>query len=320
MKILLVLALLSAVCGFTGRGMRRQRVGVEPMRMGELSEEVHFKNVAISGFLKASTGFAESFIFDAVHATGKYDDITAVTDDVAFARKRLVSPKHVYSGLIDVLEFAEADGSDEAAMTPIIAGKEAWLAFNVTTDELPVYASVAAKNKCKRVVFAVYSSPNERGEGVTLDAATKTLADAGVDYTLLKFGDVRRMDEAKYPYRLVRADARIPEEDGMLSSGDLMRVLAEIIDLPKTFNQVYGIGKGNNIDSEIQVYMKSQGWPERVQVGLLVGDLMETIQTKYEEQIKAREAAASVSGGGDKKKKRTEADMLSESAKFAGFM
>lgn len=32
--------------------------------------------------------------------------------------------------------------------------------------------------------------------------------------------------------------------------------------------------------------MKSQGWPERVQVGLLVGDMMEKIEKMYEEEAK----------------------------------
>ena len=138
-----------------------------------------------------------------------------------------------------------------------------------------------------------------------------------MDYTIIKFGDVRNMAEAKYPYRIVRADAAVPEDEGMLSSGDLMRVLAEVVDLPKTFNAVYGMGKGNYIDSEIQVYMKAQGWPERVQVGLLVGDMMEKIQVKYEEEIQAREAAKA---GKDKKKKKRTDDLLSDDAKFAGWM
>ena len=38
------------------------------------------------------------------------------------------------------------------------------------------------------------------------------------------------------------------------------------MDIPKTFNNVYGIGPGTRLDAEISVYMKSQGWPVRVQV------------------------------------------------------
>lgn len=49
-------------------------------------------------------------------------------------------------------------------------------------------------------------------------------------------------------------------------------MLTEIIDIPKTFNSVYGVGPGVQLDQEILIYMKSQGWPERVQVVLLIVD------------------------------------------------
>ena len=61
-----------------------------------------------------------------------------------------------------------------------------------------------------------------------------------------------------------------------------------MINIPKTYGNVYGIGPGTKIDSEILVYMKSQGWPERVQVGLLVGDMMEKIEKMYEEEAKKK--------------------------------
>lgn len=54
----------------------------------------------------------------------------------------------------------------------------------------------------------------------------------------------------------------------------MCQVLAEAVDLPKTYNNVYGIGAGTTLDSEILIYMKSQGWPERIQVALLAFSLL----------------------------------------------
>jgi hypothetical protein len=68
--------------------------------------------------------------------------------------------------------------------------------------------------------------------------------------------------------------------------------VTEVVDLPKSFNNVYGIGPGTRLDTEILVYMKSQGWPERVQVGLLVGDMMEKIEQRYEIEQKSKAAKA----------------------------
>ena len=54
-----------------------------------------------------------------------------------------------------------------------------------------------------------------------------------------------------------------------LSSGDLCRIISEVLDIPKTYGETYGLGPGSKVDSEILVYMKSQGWPERVQVKVI---------------------------------------------------
>ena len=51
------------------------------------------------------------------------------------------------------------------------------------------------------------------------------------------------------------------------------------MDLPKAYNNVYGIGPGTRLDAEILVYMKSQGWPERVQVGGI--ELIWAVKIRY---------------------------------------
>ena len=79
---------------------------------------------------------------------------------------------------------------------------------------------------------------------MTFNAACSTLQNAGVDYTILKYGDVRTMAEAKYPYRVMRGGLSIPTEGQGLSTGDLWRIIAELVDLPKSFNNVYSVGSG----------------------------------------------------------------------------
>ena len=49
-------------------------------------------------------------------------------------------------------------------------------------------------------------------------------------------------------------------------SNQYFQVLVEIVDLPKSYNTVYGIGPGTRLDAEISVYMKAMNWPDRVQV------------------------------------------------------
>lgn len=94
----------------------------------------------------------------------------------------------------------------------------------MSSNLLPSYASIATKLKLKRVVFAVNVQGDELGENITFDETCKLLSDANVNYTILKFGDVRKMKESKFPYRIVRGSLPLPSDGDLLGSEDLMRV------------------------------------------------------------------------------------------------
>jgi hypothetical protein len=179
----------------------------------------------VSGFVNKAANFADSFVFSKLFETGKYTTITTITDDEKFAKKRLVNPKTVYSGLIDIMTYAEVSASaEENTIKNAIAGKDAWLAFNVSSADLQTYADLAAKGGLKRVVFGVPVSGEESGADVTYESARSTLEAANVAFTIVKYGTVTKMGEAKFPYRIVRGALPIPTEGPVLSSDDLMRV------------------------------------------------------------------------------------------------
>ena len=81
---------------------------------------------------------------------------------------------------------------------------------------------------------------------VTFNETCSILQNAGVEYTILKYGDMRPVAEAKYPYRVMRGVMAIPTEGQGLSNGDLWRIIAELVDLPKSFNNVYSVGSGRH--------------------------------------------------------------------------
>lgn len=311
---------LSLGRGFCGS---RHRHHGESLRLladvqGRGTGEVKYNGIAVSGFVDKGKNFADPFVFSKLFHSGKWTSITTVTDDVAFAKKRLVNPNTVYSGLIDVIKYAAV--KEMGDMDAALEGLECWMAYGVAAADLPAMAALAAKKGLKRVVFAVKVGAEEMGEGVVYESATSTLSQAGVAYTIFKYHETRKMGEAKFPYRIVRGVLPLPTEGELLSSDDLMRILVESVDIPKTFDAVYGVGPGTAVDTEILVYMKSQGWPERVQVGLLVGDMMEKIEAKYEAEAANREERARQLKGGDKGKlpAATESSQGKDN-KFAGF-
>ena len=159
------------------------------------------------------------------------------------------------SGLADSIKYEEAEFSDDSIAVSLflilscrlynnfyfffwlsknaINGSDAWIAYNISSTELPIYASAALKAAVKRVVFGVnVSNPEDRGADVTFPATCEQLTAAGVLYTIVKYGEVRQMSEGKYPYRIVRGVLPLPELNPAnsvvgtfdLSSQDLYRV------------------------------------------------------------------------------------------------
>ena len=214
------LAFQKTSCGIRNRARRISVAAPDH----DVDDEVRYSSIVVSGFLSKENDFAETSVFSKLFKAKKWAQVTSVTDNIKFARKRLMSPQLVYSGLSDVLSFAEVDKSDES-METAIQGKDVWLSYNVTSAELLVYAKIAAKVGVKRVIFAVNVPIEESGDGVTFTSAVETLAAANIQYTIFKFGETRKIGEAKYPYRIVGGEMALPKEgNDILSSDDLTRV------------------------------------------------------------------------------------------------
>ena len=70
--------------------------------------------------------------------------------------------------------------------------------------------------------------------------------------------NLSKVGERKVPYRIVRGSLPLPQGK-ILSHEDLLRMFVEVVDLPKSFNNVYVVGPGTALDTGFLVYMKSQG-------------------------------------------------------------
>ena len=113
-----------------------------------------------------------------------------------------------------------------------LAGNDVWLGFNVSGSDLPSYASIASKLGIKRVVFGVNTMLDPSIDGDVYKTATQLLLDAGVAYTIVKYGSVKKSKESKVPYRIVRGELPLPNERSQLSSDDLYRVLLNKLKCP----------------------------------------------------------------------------------------
>ncbi len=152
--------------------------------------------------------------------------------------------------------------TDAATLTTALKGKDAWLCIDIASNDLMTHVDIAIKNGLKRVVFGVNLAGSEAEvSDLVFTKETELLTKSGIQYTIVKYSssNVSKIGESKVPYRIVRAGLPLPKGK-ILSHEDLMRIFVEIVDLPKSFNNVYGVGPGTALDTEILVYMKSQGY------------------------------------------------------------
>lgn len=108
--------------------------------------------VLVSGFLNSKER-TDQFVFDILQAQGKWDKIVAFAESMSFAKKRLISRRSRYSGLLDVLEFDEGDRNDASVMEGKLAGCSAWLCFDCDGGKISDSVEAAKKAGVQKIVL-----------------------------------------------------------------------------------------------------------------------------------------------------------------------
>lgn len=245
------------------------------------SEEIRYRSVVATGFLTKASSLQEFGIFSKLCGNSKIETIKAVSEDLILAKRLTTSPSSVYSGFANKISFKEVDYRDLNGILDVLSGQEVWLANNVSIEEIESFTNIATRSGISRVIFLVNIPPEYHlTPNLTFDKTAEAFKVAGIHYTILKYS--RQQPPSSYQpnaFRVQRGDLPLGTLNaGDVASEDLYKVAAEIIDIPKTFDSVYGIIRGNELDREIASYMASCGWPERVKIGVLVGDVMERVE------------------------------------------
>lgn len=181
------------------------------------------------------------------------------------------------------MKFVEASVTDLEAIERAVAGADGIMIFNISMNALPEYASMIQRLGVKRAILAVDVSGHEADNQIT-DSYVSSLfraEEASPIYTVIKYGEYEAAEESKRPFRIVLGTSPVPTNGKFpLAAGDLHRVLTECVDLPKAYNRVFGIGRGNSLDNEILVWMKAQGINVSDRIGVLLSDFQEVSEQR----------------------------------------
>mmetsp|Transcript_55123 Transcript_55123/g.83411 ORF Transcript_55123/g.83411 Transcript_55123/m.83411 type:complete len:497 (+) Transcript_55123:91-1581(+) len=205
--------------------------------------------VMVSGLVK-TTERTDQFIFDLLNheeSAFEFDKIVAFVDDVKFAKKRLLSRSARYTGLLDKLDFVEAESAGGLPSKEQLAGIKSWVAYlegdSMLADLEKVAATVKSVSGLENV--AVLLAGAVELDAAASEAALKALKDAGVQYTVVAVGNLEDHDEGKIPYKYAEfgTENAILPADSIFSRDEALRMVTECLQLECGVNKAWAFSE-----------------------------------------------------------------------------
>ena len=188
----------------------------------------------------------DQFLFDLLNheeSAFEFSTIKAVVDDVAWAKKRLLSRSARYTGLLDKLKF---DAAAEAGALPTaeqLEGAKSWVAY-VEKDHLATLTKigeVAASVPTLENVAVLLANANQlpAAESATALESIKSAAGDKFTYTIVVVGDLEETPEGKeyYQYETFGTEEGVLPAETTFSREESYRMVTELLQLACGKNQ-----------------------------------------------------------------------------------
>jgi hypothetical protein len=200
----------------------------------------------------------DEFMLNLLNEQNAWDSIVLATNAVTATKKRFLSRSARYSGLLNILEFAEADVHSAASLAPLLSGTNAWLAFDVPQASVPALGQVALDAGVKRVLFTI-TMPPARVNNTYIPEFKETIENfqrAGAYFTGIRHGEVVEGDENN-PYEIMNATQPLLEPT--VERGVLARIAAELFRMRPSFQQECGVCSSSEFAAAYLNIMRSSG-------------------------------------------------------------
>lgn len=231
--------------------------------------------------------YSSRTLVNMLHDFGNFGSIIAVSDDVANAKKMLISRAARYSGMLDVLSFREgAAGAFD--------GAEAWLAIG--PDEAALVGQIdAAVSAGVSRIFLLLSAPVADEE-----ALVSKLQAADVEYTVMRTGPLVAGPSGT-GLKLGALDLPVCED---VAQEDVFRFVTEALTLPEASNRAFSLCPSVSTQPALKE-MRLCGYERRDEVQALLKGLVP-------DSVEALEAAQASEEGGEQLVMRSEAEVAAE--------
>jgi len=194
-----------------------------------------------------------------------WTSICLASEDSVAAKKKFLSRTARYSGLLNVLEFVDANLDNSDQLANAINGANAWLAFNVSQSVIPSYADMAVSAGIKRAIFTTELAPERINDTniPAFDHAVTAFESAGGAFTGIRHGRVIPGDE-NFPYEIVNSS--LPLFEDTVERGVLARVVAELTLIPDSSNKLCGVCSSGVFSRKYLELLRGTGLNRREEV------------------------------------------------------
>lgn len=198
--------------------------------------------VLVSGWVKSKERTDETifgFLNDE-EAPFKFSKISAFVDDVSFAKKRLISRKSRYSGLLDKLDFVEATEPGALPTAEQLGGVKSWVInLGADVEKVSHVADLAKSTSVENVALLITDGHSVDTQKVK--EAVSSLEGCGKTFTVVAVGKINETPEGQIPYKItyvsdVSSETLVPS-NATYSRDESLRILSECLSLESTCNK-----------------------------------------------------------------------------------
>ena len=236
-----------------------------------------------------------------------------MTSDAAKSKKRFLTRSARYSGLLNVLEFEEADALSSNTMKNLLVGANAFIALDMPRESVASISDAALAAGVKRLI--VTTSLEKMDINITMipefDEAQTAFVAAGGAFTGIRHGEIVEGNEDNN-YEIV--NATVPCLDNYIERGILARVVAELLSISTSANSQCGISSSGSFSAAYLNVLRSSGLSRNEEVAKMFSGGLQRVArltvNEYESAARREEERTA-----EKERQRSEEEALELAAK-----
>eukprot|EP01041_Mallomonas_annulata_P000183 gene183-314_t len=207
----------------------------------------------------------DEFMLTLLNDQKVWNQILLGTENSVITKKKFLSRTARYSGLLNLLEFADLKLSDDEQLDNALKDTKAWIAFNTPQEDIPRFTDKAIAAGVSRAIFTTELAPaNINDTSIpSFDYALQAFEKAGGSFTGIRHGSIVDGDE-NYPYEIV--NATVPCLEDTIQRGVLARVVAELTLIPQASNKICGISTSGAFTAKYLELLRATGLNRRQEV------------------------------------------------------